>query len=88
MSIVEARKLYNLSDSVNLEDKLDESTITKLKNLPYISKKSITDIKREDIMGEDEVKIYSLIEDLDALTKKEALWSLYQEVKFEEAELQ
>lgn len=62
---------------MNLEDKLDESTITKLKNLPYISKRSITDIKREDIMGEDEVKIYSLIEDLDALTKKEALWSLY-----------
>ena len=77
LNIAEARKLYNLSDSVNLEDKLDESTITKLKNLPYISKRSITDIKREDIMGEDEVKIYSLIEDLDALTKKEALWSLY-----------
>jgi hypothetical protein len=56
-----------MTDGPHLEDKLDDPTLIKLKNLPYVSKKSISEIKRDDIMGEDELKIYSLIEDLEAL---------------------
>jgi len=80
--MADAKKLYALSDGPFLEDKLEESTFTKLKNMPYISKKSVNEIKREDIMGEDELKIYSLIEDLEALDKKEKLWEEHKELEF------
>ncbi len=70
----EAKKQYQMTETYFLEEKLDEINITKMKQMPFISKRSVDEIKRDDQMGEDEFKIQSLIEDLPLLEAKEAFW--------------
>lgn len=48
--------------------------------MPFISKKAVEEIKRDDVMGEDELKIYNLIDNLEALEKKEKLWEQDKEL--------
>lgn len=45
--------------------------------------KAINEIKKDDIMGEAELNIYSLIEDLEALDKKERFWQKHRVIDFE-----
>ncbi|CDW89296.1 UNKNOWN [Stylonychia lemnae] len=70
----EARKYYSYNDVTVLEDKLEEQNVTKIKNLPYISTKAFKEIKKDDLMGESELNIHSLVEDLGLLELKEQLW--------------
>lgn len=65
---------------------MEESNLTKLKNIPFISKKATAEIKRDDIMGEDELKIYSLIEDIEALEIKEKFWEEHREIEINDME--
>lgn len=72
-----------MHDSYFLEDKLDESNLSKLKGMPFISKKALDEIKRDDQMGEEELPIDKLIEDIDELKDKEERWYANREPMFE-----
>lgn len=61
----DAREYYSSNDVIVLEDKLEEQNVTKIKKLPYISTKAFKEIKKDDLMGDNELNIYSLIEDLE-----------------------
>lgn len=48
--------------------------------MPLISKKAVEEIKREDVLGEDELNSSNLIEDIEVLEKKEKDWEKNKDI--------
>jgi hypothetical protein len=75
----DAKRYYNFSESYYIEDKLEEANLTKMK-LPLISKKAIEEIKRDDYIEVDKIKVSDLVEDLIKLDQKETDWQRNKEI--------
>ena len=78
----EAKRFYNLNENQSIERKLEESNVSKIK-MPLIAKKAIEEIKREDLLGEDELNTSNLIEDIEILEKKEKDWERNKEINIQ-----
>lgn len=72
-SASEAKRFYSLGESQQIEDKLDEANITKMK-LPVTSKKAVEEVKKDDLIEVDRINIVDLVDDLEKLETKENNW--------------
>mmetsp|Transcript_7731 Transcript_7731/g.7153 ORF Transcript_7731/g.7153 Transcript_7731/m.7153 type:complete len:101 (-) Transcript_7731:33-335(-) len=80
-SSIDASRVYPLNENLIIEKKLDETVLSKVK-LPLIGKKAVEEIKREDMMGENELNSSKIIIDSDKLLQKEEEWERHKEVTF------